>query len=251
MEKSIRYSFLDELRGFLVICMVFFHALFIPANIFGADKLYSLIDFFSIFEPYFASLFIIISGLCCVLSRSNFDRGIKALTVAFIITGVTVNLVNFGIDEKIYFGIIHLLAVCMITAGIVLPIYKKINPIFSGIINLILFYITYHFADGYLKVFNFFLSVKGIKYGDKLLAFGFNTSYITMADYFPIFPWAFMFFAGVSLGIYFNNHGFPNFFIKTRIKPFEIIGKHALVIYILHQPILFLVFYIIDRIIDI
>ena len=85
-EKKQRLILLDELRGFAVCCMVFYHGFYSLASIFGLSIGRDLLYFFMPAEPWFAGLFILISGICCNFSHSNAVRGAKLLLVglAFI-----------------------------------------------------------------------------------------------------------------------------------------------------------------------
>ena len=77
-----RIHTMDELRGLAVLCMIFYHAFYTMAFLFGIPLGRTLLYFFMPAEPYFAGLFILISGISCQLSHSNLIRGAKLLLVA-------------------------------------------------------------------------------------------------------------------------------------------------------------------------
>ena len=58
-EKKQRLILLDELRGFAVCCMVFYHGFYSMASIFGLSIGRDLLYFFMPAEPWFAGLFIL------------------------------------------------------------------------------------------------------------------------------------------------------------------------------------------------
>ena len=66
-----RIHLIDELRGFAIFCMVFYHAFYTVGVLFNIGWAMVLLNFFTPAEPYFAGLFILISGLACNLSYSN------------------------------------------------------------------------------------------------------------------------------------------------------------------------------------
>ena len=102
-----RIHMMDELRGFAVLCMVFYHAFYSAAYLLGWQWGKVLLSFFMPAEPYFAGLFILISGISSQLSHSNLIRGLKLLAVAVCVTLVT----GFFLpDQIIRFGILHLLS---------------------------------------------------------------------------------------------------------------------------------------------
>ena len=89
MEK-VRYHLLDEIRGFAVLCMIFFHGFYAVGMILDYRLAYTLIRIFDPAEPYFAALFIFISGVCSTLSSSNFKNFLRLALVAVGISLVTV-----------------------------------------------------------------------------------------------------------------------------------------------------------------
>ena len=110
-----RIHSMDELRGFAVFCMIFYHGFYTAGFLFGSEVGAYFFRFFAPAEPFFAGLFIFISGIACNLSHSNLARGLKLLAVAL---GVTLVTGVFVPQDIIVFGILHFLAVCMILCGL-------------------------------------------------------------------------------------------------------------------------------------
>ena len=76
-KERPRIHFLDELRGIAVFCMVFYHAFYTIGYFFNWGWGLWLLNFFMPAEPFFAALFIFISGIASNLSHSNIERGSK------------------------------------------------------------------------------------------------------------------------------------------------------------------------------
>lgn len=233
-----RIHTLDELRGFAVFCMVFYHAFYSIGVFFNAKWGMDLLNFFSPAEPYFAGLFIIIAGISSQLSHSNLERGCKLLFIALAVTVVTFFVV--GSNGTIRFGILHMLAICMMAYGLIGK-YLNLIPMWIGVVvSMFLFSMTYSITSGAIGIpfiFSHKLPVEWYQ-TNILFMFGFHDSTFTSSDYFPIIPWIFLFFAGTFLGKPAAANKFPKFMYKKRIPFFSFIGKHALVIYILHQPVI-------------
>ena len=113
-----RIHLMDELRGFAVFCMVFYHAFYTLAYLFNLEFGKALLNFFMPAEPWFAGLFILIAGISSNLSHSNLLRGLKLAGIAAVVTLVTWLVVP---AERILFGILHFLAICMILFGLIQP----------------------------------------------------------------------------------------------------------------------------------
>ena len=243
----VRYHLLDELRGFAVVCMVFYHGFYTLAEIFRLPAGYELLQFFRPAEPYFAGLFILLSGIASQLTRSNLKRGAKLLGVSLVLTAVTAGLTYFGMNVAIWFGILHMLSVCMLLAAFLNRPLEKLTPLGGLALCILLYLLTMHVRDGYLGFSFARLPLpQAMMDCPWLFPLGIVTPSFASADYFPLFPWMFVFFAGASIGIWVRRGRFPAFFAKSHFRPLSFVGRHALLIYILHQPLLFGLFSLIS-----
>ena len=229
---------MDEIRGFAIICMVFFHAFYTMNFLFNMKLGRILMRFFEPASIYFACGFIVISGISSCLSRSNMKRGIKLFGISLLLTVVTCIIGN---DCEIYFGILHLLSVCMMLSSLLMPMINKIPVPIGVAINALLYYMTYDISIGQLHIpFMADVTVPNFFYKSNLLApFGMYANGFYSADYYPLLPFAFMFFIGVFIGRYAKQGKFPKFMYKRRVPFFSYVGKHTLIIYIAHQPIIY------------
>lgn len=249
--KNGRIHLLDELRGFAIICMVFFHAFYTGYSIFGWSFAGRLLDFFTPAEPYFAALFIVISGISCHLSHSNFKRGLILAAISIALTLITWAGGFIGLDGiVIWFGILHLLAFCILFSALLEKALKKIIPLLGIAMNAAMFFITYNVGidrGGFLNLFGYKISLPGFLYTNNWLCpFGFYTRSFYSADYFPILPWLFMFLCGYYLGMYAKKGKFPAFCYNQHIRPLSFVGKYTLWIYIFHQPVIYGLFWAIS-----
>lgn len=247
-----RYHTIDELRGFAVLCMIVYHGLYTLSYNTDVSFFYTMYKFFTPAQPYFASLFIALSGVACSFSRSNFKRGLKLLIIAVGVTLVTVVMTALGLGNfQIYFGILHLLATGMLLSCVLIPLFKKINISSGIIVSIALFLITYSAESGYIGISPFEISLPDFLYKTNyLFMFGFYKLGFYSADYFPIFPWIFMFFAGIFIGLWERQGKYPEKLKVSRIPFLSFLGKNALIIYIVHQPLTYLLMYVIMGIIS-
>ena len=241
-----RIHTLDEIRGFCVFCMVFDHCLFTYGYIFSNSFSRNLFEFFESISPAFATVFILICGISCGLSRNNFHRGVRILLAALAVSLVTVLIMP---DMPIIFGILHLLGTCVLLYTFTKKFLYKIPPAAGILICAILFAITFNIEKGYLGAGNLRLYLpKDIYLSNNFMVLGFLSPKASYSDYFPLLPWAFSFLAGTFLGKYANEEKFPNFMYKSRIPFFSLLGKNAFFVYLIHQPLAYGVFYLISLI---
>ena len=234
-----RIHMLDELRGFAVLFMVFYHTFFTIGYFFGWSWGIDVIKILYPIGPYFAGAFVFISGISSNLSHSNIDRGARLFFIAYLVTLVTFFAV--GSENTIRFGILHMLSVCMMLYGLISRITKVI-PVWIGLpVNIILFILTYTVSEGLISVPFLWQMKLPLEWyqTDFLYPLGFIRNGFSSGDFFPLLPWMFLFFAGGYFGRLAVQKKLPKFTYKSHIKPLAFVGRHSLFIYILHQPLIF------------
>lgn len=242
--KKPRIALLDELRGFAVICMVVYHALYTLGYIFEYTTAERLLRFFMPAEPYFAALFIYISGICTKLSRSNLKRG---AILFFIALGINLFTAIFMPSYVIAFGILNLLSVCMIFYGLFGEVLGKLNSAIGAALSIACYAFTWGVSKGFLGFFSIpLINLPDAIYNVKILyPFGFKNAAFYSSDYFPILPWFFVFSAGAFSAEFLSKFTLPQGIYKGRVPFLSTVGRYSLIIYILHQPIIFIIAYII------
>ncbi len=250
MASAKRYSFLDELRGLAVVCMVVFHALFLAGELFGAEIPMKLYGFLEPAVPFFAGFFVLEAGVCSVLSRSNFKRGLKLVLAAAVISAGTFAVAEVGglPGVGVRFGIVHMLAVGTLLIAALYRPFSHVPGILGFILWTVLFIITYHLPDGYLRLFSLRVDLPAAWYSTSFLyPLGLPGPLFSSGDYYPLFPWVFLMFAGLSLGFFWKKHGFPKLFSRRPLPFLDAPGRYSLAVYLLHQPVLYSVFWLIGK----
>lgn len=216
-KNKTRVWELDFLRGIALILMIYFHILYDMGEFFSYK-----INCFEGYNYYIGRisviLFILISGISSTLSRSNLKRGFKLLLVA-----LCVSLFSYLYDKNfvIKFGVIHFFASCMLLYPLIDRINKWVLPFLgTAIIALGPFF-------GGLRVSN-----------EYLFPFGVTTPSFTSSDYYSLVPWMGLFLYGIFLGktVYSGRKSILKFQIPK--NPVNSIGKHTLLFYIIHQPLI-------------
>jgi len=244
-EKT-RIHFIDEVRGFAILCMVVYHTFYDLVNIFNMriEVFYSPIV--EALVTVFVGIFVFISGTSCVFSKNNLKRGAKCLGLGLVFTLFTYFFMN---DQLIVFGILHMLGVSMMIYALILPLLKKFNPITIIIVCTILFIITYNVEYGHIGIGQLIkIQLPHAIYDIGILfPFGFVSPNFMSADYFALFPWLFCFIAGSGFGTLVKQNKMPKFIYKSHFKPLAFVGRHTLIIYLLHQPIVYSVLYLLFK----
>jgi len=249
-EQKPRIHLLDSLRGLAVFCMVFYHGFLFLHEGFGFQFAGRLFGFFQPAQPFFASLFIVISGVSSRLSRSNTARGLKLLAVALGMSAVTIYILPLlGMEGAgIYFGILHLLAISMLIFAALGPLTDKVPAVHGLLICLTLYLLTFGVAEGYIGFMGYPIITlpRALYETGFLFPLGFFDESFASADYFPVLPNLFMFLAGTFIGVYAKEGKLPPRAYRDYARPLSFLGRHALVIYIAHAPVIYGVCYLVE-----
>jgi len=228
---------IDFLRGVAIILMVCYHILFDLGEFSGVKRFFGFSTdlgsaAWTAAQYFFAGLFVILSGISSTLSRNNVRRGLKLLAVSLAVSAATF---VFDPSSAVYFGILQCLAISMLIYG---AAFEKAGPVGCGAWGLLVFGL-----GAVLPVLKKGLAVRS----DWLLPLGIPGSSFSSFDYFPLIPWLGIFLIGSALGksVYASRRSLlpwllPETFINTA-------GRHSLLIYIVHQPVIMGVLYVLGR----
>jgi uncharacterized membrane protein len=218
----------DFLRGLSIILMVGYHLLYDLGAMAGVKSLLGFTTDLSTpawlaAQYFFAALFVILSGISSTLSRGNVRRSLKLIAVALVITAVTF---VFNRHETIFFGILHCLGVSILLYGLVLERTKALACAGAGAAVL-----------GVSIALAFALKGVTIRF-DWLLPLGIHSPNYSSFDYFPVLPWFGIFLAGAALGksVYASKRSLIRRRLPATFVNFA--GRHSLLIYIVHQPVI-------------
>lgn len=236
-----RFWEIDFLRGIAIIMMIVFHLLY-DLDYFGNYSFNLSSGFWLYFGRITAVIFLLLVGISLTLSFSRVKnkltqrelilkyvkRGLKIFSLGLIITLLTWIFLGEGF---IIFGILHLIGVSIILAYPFIRLKYQNLAIGSALI-----------------VFGLYLSKLTFKF-KWLLWLGFRPESFYTFDYFPILPWFGLVLIGIFIGnkLYSNykrQFEFPDFSKVKSIGLFSTLGRNSLIIYLLHQPLILFVLYV-------
>ncbi len=234
-----RIRLLDLLRGCAVIAMVLYHLIFVFGAVFrfpGFSAAFPLLRPFA--PPAIATTFILVSAYSSTLSRGNVKRGARIFAVALGMSAATIFLLpKMGITgAEIRFGILHFLGVAIMLSPLLYKLAGKINFFLgAGVCVVLAVGMRNLYGHGFFGV----PVTDPIQSVNVLFPFGIYHAPFYSADFYPIFPWIFVFMIGCFLAVKFPKDRLPAFCYKKTCPPVEFLGRHALLIYVIHQPVIF------------
>ena len=228
---------LDALRGFAILVMIVYHGLWNLVYLYGFS-----FDWFqglpgTVVQVVGSAFFIALSGFCLSLGRKNLRQGLLLLGAGLLITIIT----GFTTPAyQVHFGILTLLgASTLVTAALKKPL-GRISPLLGIALSLGLALLFWNARDGSFGFSTVMIATLPPElYQNSLTAFlGFPPSSFHSGDYFPLLPYLFFFWLGFFLYPLLieqvsKTRG------KSRLRPFCWVGRHSLIIYLLHQPVLY------------
>ena len=238
-----RIHVIDELRGFSLLLMVVYHAFYLIGYQFDVTFCKVAYGFFSPARPFFSALFIFLCGLSCNLSHSNAKRGLLLAAVSALLSLVMWCAAWWRViapEGVIWFGVLHMLAVSILVYTLLRPTLRYIPPVIGLLLSAVLFALCYHIPEdmgGYFGIRGLFVAAIPAAATDHPLLYALGLCPISpCGDYFPLLPWFFCFLAGSFAGRFRT----PKWAYRSRFPYFGAMGRHSLVIYLAHQPVLFL-----------
>ena len=218
---------LDALRGIMILGVVGVHLLFDLDYFLGIDVVKNPVLQYCLDRCGF--LFVVLSGLSVTLGKHNIKRGLQVLGYGMVITLVTAGMYFLGFADRfiiIYFGVLHLLGVCMLLWSL----FKKLPPWAAALLGA--GFVALGVLLRHVRADTVWLVPLGVTFP------GFSSS-----DYFPLLPHLGWFLLGASLGplLYrekrsrvpwkYQNCAFARFL--------GFCGRNSLWIYLIHQPVLY------------
>jgi uncharacterized membrane protein len=228
-----RYWELDALRGVAILLMIGFHltwdlvALDLVQVNMGRNP-------WPWFSRVISTMFLSLAGISLVISdnrrgetpawRKYLLRGAKVLGLAMVVTVAT----YFALpDSFIVFGILHLIGFSIIAALPFLPYRRRWISLPLGVVLLV--------VGSYVN--------RQVVLHPWFIWLGANQIGRSMADWYPVLPWFGLVLIGLWLGHTLYTGGQRRFALADRsgvpvIRELAFLGRHSLLIYMAHQPIL-------------
>lgn len=238
-SSNNRLAVLDLIRGTALISMIAYHTIWDLVSLFSVSIPWFKTDISSIWQLSICCTFIMLSGFCCSLGCHRLKRGLVVFMSGWIITVATA---FFMPDELILFGVLTLIGSCMLIMIALDRLFKRCSPVAGLIICMILFIIIWNINLGNIGIGSYIYKLPHSWYRNTFTAFlGFPAPSFSSSDYFPLLPWIFLFMSGYFLFGIFKKYGLLRFLHPSLFEPLQFIGRHSLIIYMIHQPVIYLI----------
>ena len=235
-KQKTRLWEVDTVRGVAIVLMVFYHFVW-DLQFFNLTDINALSGPWQAFARMIATMFISVMGVSLTLSysrdvrltghtnhfRKYLVRGGKVFGWGMVITVATYFFIGRGF---VVFGILHLIGLSIIAAYPFLSLNKWITLAVGIAVIGLGFYI-----DGQVATHPWLIWL-GLKQVGR-----------SMVDYYPMAPWFGVALLGVFAGYSLYRDGqrrfsLPDMSQASPVRGLRFLGRHSLLIYLIHQPIL-------------
>lgn len=230
------YALLDELRGLDLVSMMLYHACWDLVFLFDVNMRWYAGTPGRLWQQTICWVFILLSGFCAPFGRYMLRRGTVVFGAGAVVTLATLVFMPEG---RVIFGVLTFLGAAMLLTGVLEPLLKKVMPAVGLAVSAVLFAVCYPIGLGWVGLGGWKLMLPQSLYANYFTAFlGFYPDWFYSADYFGLLPWLFLFWAGYYL------HKAVG---RRRMEPLRRpvcpalgwMGRHSLLLYLLHQPVIY------------
>lgn len=152
-----------------------------------------------------------------------------------LVTAVTL---LFLPEDVVWFGVLTLLGSAMLLTAVLDGLLRRIPPAAGVVVSAALFWVTYPTMRGFWNLPGGRLALPQALYANGLTAYlGFMPKDFFSTDYFPLLPWLFLFWVGYFLYQLAGRAGMEPL-RRSVCPPLGWMGRHSLVLYLLHQPVI-------------
>ena len=252
-----RYHLLDGIRGATLVSMILYHAAWDFVYIAGVDWPWYHTQGAYYWQQSICWTFILLSGFCVNLSGHRWKRGVLVSGAGLLVTAVTL---VFMYEDRVIFGVLTFLGAAMLLTALLHRLLTRVHGVIGFLVSAYLFYVFRAVNSGFLQLLPGVTvslpaswypampaaaagAAPGAYAGTYLATFlGFTADGFYSTDYFSLLPWIFLFWCGFYLGILLRRDGTMTSRVMTwNVRPLSFLGRHSLLIYLLHQPVLYMI----------
>lgn len=238
---NARYWEIDALRGVAILWMIGFHLTW-DLVFYGLVRVNMGRGPWPWFSRIIATMFLTLAGISLVISDSRrgekqrFNRyllrGLKIFGFGLIITLITFLFLG---DDFVVFGILHLIGFSIVAAYPFLPYRRRWVSLLAGI--------ALTAAGNYFN--------QQIALTPWFIWLGVNELGRSMADWYPVLPWFGVVLVGIWIGHVLYTAGqrrftLPDWSGVPLLRELAFLGRHSLLIYLVHQPVLVGILFAVD-----
>lgn len=237
--KKNRIQLIDTIRGLVLFSMILYHASWNLVYIYGLPWPWFHSEAAYVWQQSICWTFIFLSGFCFPLAKRHWKSGFLVFGSGIVVTAVTLIVMP---ENRIVFGVLTCLGACILLVTMGETWFRKIPAEGAVLISFFLFLFTKHVNMGMLGWKDSICIVLPkewyCNYVTTFLGFPFPEFFST--DYFSLIPWCFLFLTGFYSSLLCEKKELFRYSLwKKKIPVLDYAGRHSLIIYLIHQPVIY------------
>lgn len=235
-SASGRMASFDVIRGFSVVSMVLFHLCYDLRFVYGRGLTWFAPPLQDIWRASISWTFLFVAGCMCSFSRNGLKRSLRYLTAALAVWVVT-SLA--AVDTPINFGIIFCMGASTLLENLLDRCGVRVAGWRAAAVLFSLFLLLRGVPHGYVGLAGLRIELPRFLYASPLLSpLGLPGPGFASGDYYPLIPYTLMYLTGTAVGRQWRDTGYPEVLRNLECPPLAWVGRKALPIYLLHQPLI-------------
>ena len=233
--KPNRSGTLDTLRGLTLLSMMAYHGCWDLVYLRGLPWSWYHGFWAYVWQQSICCTFILLSGYCWQMGRHPLRRGLMSFGGGLAVSLVTALAMP---EDPVRFGVLTFLGTAML---LTVPLRRWLDRVpprlgLAGAFGL--FLLVRNINDGFLGFAGVpILMLPRSWYANLFTAgLGFPGPGFVSSDYFALLPWLLLFWTGYFL---YRLRPAEPLLPDIRLPGFSAMGRHSLLIYLLHQPLLY------------
>jgi len=234
-KAGARYIHIDAARGFAIVLMVIFHFTYDLNHFNYVEVDFNHDPFWLNFRTLIVTFFLCLVGISLQLATGKGvnQRRYGSRLMLLVAASVAVSFGSYLVfsDKLILFGILHFIVVASVV-GLLFRHFYWINLLLG--VGLIIFGVQFQHEWFNALAWHWI---------------GLTTQGPATVDYVPLLPWFGVVLIGMFLGNLIERYQLLNRVSQQSnglTRSLALGGRHSLVIYLVHQPLLFAGFYLVS-----
>ena len=229
----VRHHDIDTVRGAALISMIVYHGCWDLVYLCGAPWAWYRSFGAYLWQQSICWTFILLSGYCFYLGRRPFRRGLVTFAAGGIVSVVTAVALP---EDPVFCGVLTFLGLAAMLTVPLKELLRRIPARLGLVLSFGAFLIFRDVNEGYLGFEG--LRFAALPQGTNLFhaVLGFPPAGFHSSDYFAILPWIFLFWTGLFLS---RLRPERDDLLHRPIPVVTAMGRRSLLVYLVHQPLLY------------
>lgn len=241
-----RVGLFDALRGLALVNMAAYHGVYDWVSVFDRPAAwFTRTDSARVWQQAICWTFLLVAGAVFCYGKRPARRGALVFGCGMVLTAVTLLVMP---SERILFGVLHLIGASVLLTALLRRGLERVPALPGAAVSFALFLLCRGVPRGIFGVGPFSAALPSALYRTQAFFWlGFPGPGFFSADYFPLIPWLFLFWTGFFLWRFLRPHLEPPLRGRTICRPLEWMGRHSLLLYMAHQPVLLIFVFLLTR----